>query len=509
MKLAAAAARSVGRAATQQTWLLRVSSVRCSGTVTIRGMAGVAAAAAGVAVPEVGVCRMWRLPHTDLRPAEAGHLAAVLPAHADALMLRNHWGLSNGVYLLDAPSYDALAALTTAMAVRVAAAARALATDPAAQAAAGVPAAIRAVLGSDAGREALRDGEPIMGRFDWVLGGYDVEAGTFVPRLLEYNGDTAGTLVESTTLQTAWEEVVVPALVADGRLPAAPLAGATSTGGMLRAALTAAYGARLGAAPRVYVAHHYGERYLVDTGRALADVLQAAGIRDVRRCVYPDMPPLEDAAAPVLKLYRWSRILLPESPFPPVAAWVAAHGLRGVWEPLLAYLLQHKGLLTFFPRHPNCLTTVAVGDVDGSAVPPASMSAAAATLPAATTAGVFYKPFTGINATGVAHLPAAAVVERSCGAGAAGDGAGLPAGILQQVEPVVGVPAHGAVRAPPAYPHAAFGGHVVHPILSTWVVNGVFAGVVVRESVTPITIDEWVMPVLRQPAGAPRPGSPP
>jgi hypothetical protein len=168
---------------------------------------------------------------------------------------------------------------------------------------------------------------PRVGRMDIALGNYDVATGSFTPRVLEYNGDTPGIIVESTVLQQAFERQLMPRALSHNGLSTA---GCATTGGqlwsMVRAAYQRAFGRR-----RVSLLHHYGSIELLLLAHTLEAICRDGGV-DVRRVVYPAMPTQgDDDATPdyttaILKLFRWVSIWGPtaspaDSKFPPLSQY--------------------------------------------------------------------------------------------------------------------------------------------------------------------------------------------
>jgi glutathionylspermidine synthase len=126
---------------------------------------------------------------------------------------------------------------------------------------------------------------PVMGRMDFVLSGYDVVTGAFQPKLLEYNGDTPGIVIESTLYCAASEAHVVPKA---GLRSGAYLGYATA---QLASAIEAVYSSRLVSRGRpVALLHHFGDPYIVELAQYLEAAVVRAGHSNVTRVVYPSVP---------------------------------------------------------------------------------------------------------------------------------------------------------------------------------------------------------------------------
>lgn len=184
---------------------------------------------------------------------------------------------------------------------------------------------------------ASRGRSALVTRMDFAL--EPIGDGRYLPRLLEFNGDTAGNLVEGGPLHDTWGRAL----------------GHRTTGPLLVSALNAA----LATLPRPLVIwHHPGYEYIVDLARYLAS------LADVPRVVYPAVPP-DDTN--VYKLFRWGRLWAGR--FPEVGGWISGREHQ-TWEPPWASLLQHKGILAamwaFDPDVPGLLPTT----LDGPAALP-------------------------------------------------------------------------------------------------------------------------------------------
>lgn len=184
---------------------------------------------------------------------------------------------------------------------------------------------------------ASRKRAALVTRLDFALD--PLGGGRYLPRLLEFNGDTAGNLVEGGMLQEAWGQAL----------------GLQTTGSSLVTALRAA----LASLPRPLVIwHHPGEPYLVDLARYLAL------LAEVPRIAYPDVPAYD---ANAYKLFRWGRLWIGR--FPEVGNWIAGREHQ-TWEPPWASLLQHKGVLAAMWAFDRTLPGLLPATLDGpSALP--------------------------------------------------------------------------------------------------------------------------------------------
>ena len=163
-----------------------------------------------------------------------------------------------------------------------------------------------AALGDDAALDALGLGEvrdvlrrshargdrSLLVRLDFALAPVPGAADTYVPWLLELNGDTPGNVLEAAVIQREWG-------LATGR--------ATTSEGM-EEQIAAVF------PPGLTVLHHPGDPYIVNHARWFAS-LSPGG-----RCVpYPQLPSPSIDAGPVYKMFRWGRLWAGR--FPEVAAW--------------------------------------------------------------------------------------------------------------------------------------------------------------------------------------------
>jgi glutathionylspermidine synthase len=192
------------------------------------------------------------------------------------------------------------------------------------------------------------------------------------------------------------------------------------------------------------ILHHPGDPYIVEHAKYLASLVPGAF-----RVEYPDVP--SPSAGAVYKMFRWGRLWAGR--FPEVAAW-AARREEQVYEPAWAALLQHKGLLPELWR-------TAEGDPH---LLPATLDGPEA-LPDGGRAGWAEKSFHGISGYEVEiHGPGTPVRTAR------------PGFVYQ-------------TRVPPLRVDG------LYPILCATIVDGRFAGAVMREDDTAISTDDIVTPI--------------
>lgn len=304
-----------------------------------------------------------------------------------------------------------------------------------------------------------RDERPVVARLDFMLSPVPGRPGLHVPRLLEINGETAGCLVEAAVTQCEWGAATGSATAGDG----------------LGAALAAAL-ARL---PRpLHVLHHPADAYIVCQARYMASLVPGAscvatdGSAAAASAAAPPLDPLLPAGGSVYKIFRWARLW--SGAFPAVGAW-AARRQAGIYAPAWASLLQHKGLLVDLwealrGTSPHVLPTTRHG-------PHA--------LPDAGAGGWAYKSFHGVKSEEVLVV-------------GPGEAAALAASHPLAMPPQPPSWGPGGIWQERVPPLLADGG--VYPVLCGFVVDGAFAGALVREDDSPVTVDDVSAPIAVVPS---------
>jgi glutathionylspermidine synthase len=470
--------------------------------------------------------------------------SASLPSWASAVIQREY--LPTAQYVLSPDSWRQLAVLSQRMHNRIAGAGSRIIEDDSACRRLAIPARMRRLVH----RSVERGERPHIGRMDWALdaltlspgpdgclrqqpGGFVQCAATAVPRLLEYNCDTYGLLVESALLTPAaldaglWGE------------------GYTDGGRALSAAIQRSFASVLPTSnPQLLLVHHPGDRIIVEVAKTLEALAASSG--EGRRCNRVEYPALSDAAltayvGAVMKIFRWAAVMAePASAFPTVQSLLELAEARSVpiMEPAIAYLMHNKGLMAYVYQQALREQEAAAGADTSAPVPdaghliPTALDAAgmqavlgrqlgtnagsatfhqgdahAETAPAG---GWIWKPFHGIKAQEIAVFdregasPAAAGVlaahgvDRTYATSAAGSSSATQEGIIAPQQRGEGGAASrlqlqgGAVqqflrlRGLPQGPGRP---HVV-PILSTWLVDGVCVAAIVREDSHIVTRDD-------------------
>lgn len=201
----------------------------------------------------------------------------------------------------------------------------------------------------------------------------------------------------------------------------------------------------LRALPGLCVLHHPGDPYIAHHARWLVERVPGA-----TRAEYPGPP--DSAAATIMKVFRWGRLW--EGHFPEVTAHLGARRTR-VCEPAWCALLQHKGLLATMwdqaPGTPHLL--------------PATLAGPDA-LPDRGAGGWAEKRFWGVAGDEVEVLDPGTPSRQP-----------LPGVVVQ-------------ARVPPLCLSGRY------PILCAFLVDGTFAGAVVREDDAPVTSDDCVVPLV-------------